>query len=319
MRKVVKLVHLVYYLFKFKSYRIAHFLAKDSFPLDRISEISVRNGKIIINKTGQAFSLEHMGLCRQSFPLFLDIAQHKNITLDNSGEQLYIVSGNTRIKATTFDNFFIAAELFIEGLYNLNYTKDLVVCDVGMNVGIASLAFADMRNVQKVYSFEPFPETFEAGLVNFNLNPSAKNKISPYNIGIGGSNADLEIPLAKVGSTAMSTTDFFLEQVGVDATHTIKVKIRDIKEIVTECLTNHPGKEILLKLDCEGAEYEIMEQLHSSGLLKKVRFLIIEWHFKGSETLRDTLLQNGFSCTIFPRPIYKIDDIGMIYAVNMQG
>jgi FkbM family methyltransferase len=242
------------------------------------------------------------------------------VVIDNSsGDELYIRWNNIRIRANTFDNFYVASELFMEGLYNMNCdSANIVVCDVGMNVGVASLVFANMKNVQKVYSFEPFRPTYESALMNFDLNPQVKQKIVPFNLGAGGNNSELEIPVGDVDSAAMSTTDFVIQQVAAGAVRKVKVQIRDIKEIVAEMQQQHPGAQILLKLDCEGAEYEIMEQLNTSGLLKDIRYIVIEWHMRGSRPLEKILEANGFCNVVFPRPTQQLPDMGMIYAFNTK-
>lgn len=318
MKKLIKSIYLLYFFLKFKNRRIAHFLAKDSFPLDKVHEISVKDGKIVINKTGQSFTIEQIAPCRFSFDLLLTILTHDKVKIDNSGKELFIISDGVKVRVNSFENYYVASELFIEGLYSLHYNKNLVVCDVGMNVGVASLYFANMKNVQKVYSFEPFKETFDAAVDNFNLNPGISQKIVPYNLGAGGTTSELVIPLSNVDSATKSTTDFVLQHLDTDAVKTVTVQIRDICEVVQEIFTNHPGEELFLKLDCEGAEYEILEKLHESGLLPRIKVVIIEWHFKGYEPLEKYLTANGFASVIFPRPTHTIKDMGMIYAFKMQ-
>lgn len=314
MKKLIKAVTLFCLFLKFKNWRIALFLAKDSFPLERLPEISVKNGKIVINKTGQAFTIEQIAPCRFSFDLLLNIAQHDQVKIDTSGPDTLLTWQQIKIKAKAFDNYYVASELFMEGLYNLHHNHNLVVCDVGMNVGVASLFFANMSNVKKVYSFEPFPETYEAAIANFELNAGISHKIVPYQLGAGGSTTDLVIPVSNVETASKSTTDFFLENMDTDATNKIVVKIKDIREVLQEIFSKHPQEELFLKLDCEGAEYEIMEKLHESGQLAKIRIIIIEWHFKGPQALNRLLLANGFTSIVFPRPTKAIPDMGMIYA-----
>jgi FkbM family methyltransferase len=318
MKKLIKAITLLYFFARFRNWRIAHFLAKDGFPLDRLDEISVRNDKVIINKTGQAFDIDQIGACRSSFDLLLAMAQHEELKLDNTGKDTFITWHELKIKAAAFDNYYVASELFMEGLYSLHHNKNLVVCDVGMNVGVASLFFANMSNVKKVYSFEPFKETYDAAIANFQLNPAISDKIVAYNMGAGGSTTDLVIPVSNVDTASKSTTDFFLDNIATDALNKVTVKIRDIREVITDMLATHQQEEVFLKLDCEGAEYEIMEKLNESGLLQKIRIIIIEWHFKGPELLSRLLDSNGFSSLVFPRPTRSIPNMGMIYAFRQN-
>ncbi len=320
MQKIYKLLNLGYYLLRFGSFRMAWFLSKHGFPIERIREVGIKNGQLLVRKTGQLFSMAQLMHCKESLNLFLSIATHPNIKLDNSRPSaITILCGDARINGDTFDNFYVVQELFAEGVYSIHLnTEKIVVCDVGMNVGIASLYFAGLRNVTKVYSYEPFPETYQRALANFSLNPSLKDKILPRNEGVGGSDALLEIPMIKGESAVMSTSDFFIDQMETDKSHMVKVGITDIKKIIPEILLQHPGEALLLKLDCEGAEYDIIYQLNKIGLLPKISVIVIEWHLKGFQSLNDTLVENNFCTTVFPRPNQVMHDTGMIYAINTR-
>ena len=63
---------------------------------------------------------------------------------------------------------------------------------------------------------------------------------------------------------------------------------------VLDLLERHGNPVIdLLKLDCEGAEGEILQALRDAGYLERVRWIRGEWHFPGNavrvaEVLRDT-------------------------------
>ena len=65
-------------------------------------------------------------------------------------------------------------------------------------------------------------------------------------------------------------------------------------------------------MDCEGAEYEIVENLSKENLLKSVDIIIIEWHDLGAKVIEDYLLLNNF--TIFSRSLGPVS--GLIYGKN---
>ncbi len=320
MQKIYKLLNLAYYFLKFGNLRLAWFLSKHGFPFERIREAGAKNGKLLIRKTGQVFSVEQMMHCKESLNLFLTIASHNEIKLDSSREgEISILCGSTRIDGDTFDNFYVVQELFAEGVYNIHLNADkIVVCDIGMNVGIASLFFAGLKNVAKVYSYEPFPETYQRALKNFNQNPLLKDKIIPCNAGVGGMNALLKVPMIKGESAVMSTSDFFIDQMETDRSQTISVDIIDIKKIIPQIFQQHTGEAFLLKLDCEGAEYDIIDQMDKAGMLTNISVIVIEWHMKGYQFLNDILIANNFCTTVFPRPNQVMQDTGMIYAVNTK-
>lgn len=320
MQRLNKLLNFFFYFSKLGSAKLAWFLAKHNFPGERIGDVRAKEGKLQIVKTGQTFSTAQLQRCQESLALFLTLAHHKHIQLDNSKEgEITMVCDGVRIKGDTFDNFYVVQELFADGVYNINMNDPKrVICDVGMNVGVASLYFAAQPSTTKVYSYEPFPSTYQRALNNFEQNPAYKHKIVPHNAGVGGSAAELEVPMIIGESAVMSTSDFFIEKMKTDQTQKIKVAIEDIKKILPQIMQNHPGESVILKLDCEGAEYDIIDQLNQTGLIKKISMIVIEWHMKGYESLNNTLVANNFCTTVFPRPNAVMEDTGMIYAVNRQ-
>ncbi len=69
-------------------------------------------------------------------------------------------------------------------------------------------------------------------------------------------------------------------------------------------------KKSFLKIDCEGAEYEIIPDLDNAGLLNDADVIIMEWHGKSNQSLIDILVKNIFC-------IYthnKFSTIGLIIA-----
>jgi len=75
-----------------------------------------------------------------------------------------------------------------------------------------------------------------------------------------------------------------------------------------------PGNIDLLKMDCEGAEYEILESMAATGHLSKVRAAALEWHhYPGGEGLSDLLeLLDGFSLQTLE--YHDTGDSGILYA-----
>ena len=54
-----------------------------------------------------------------------------------------------------------------------------------------------------------------------------------------------------------------------------------------------------MKIDCEGAEYEIFEELKASGLLKKIDVILGKWHDGRKAELLNLLQEdNEFFCIV---------------------
>ena len=53
-----------------------------------------------------------------------------------------------------------------------------------------------------------------------------------------------------------------------------------------------PSNGIVLKLDCEGAEYALLEDLHAAGEDERIKLLLVEWHrHEASDDLRRSSIE----------------------------
>jgi FkbM family methyltransferase len=179
-------------------------------------------------------------------------------------------------------------EIFIENSYGINLAQDATVLDIGANIGDSSIYFAQLPFVKKVYCFEPFPITFQQSQFNFNLNAHLKEKIIPYNFGLSNKDKVLDNVNFDIKETGGMTS------VESDAPKKGKATIK-LKSVVGvfEKICSQTKSKIIVKCDCEGAEYEIFDALDKSGQLKRIDFCLIEYH-KGMEPLVEIFLRNGF-------------------------
>ena len=68
---------------------------------------------------------------------------------------------------------------------------------------------------------------------------------------------------------------------------------------------------LVAKVDCEGAEYQIIDVLDRRGLLSKIDAFLIEWHEKGPEEIQDKLVAAGHGVWLRSHPGANH---GMIYS-----
>jgi hypothetical protein len=73
----------------------------------------------------------------------------------------------------------------------------------------------------------------------------------------------------------------------------IKPAGRELATVFAE----HTGLKKALKIDCEGSEMEILEDLKKAGLLAQVDLILLEWHFGYGRDLIDLLTDCGFVLT----------------------
>lgn len=229
---------------------------------------------------GFSVSLEQLKYLEKGFDYLKEIKEKNNAIFEYENDEFIVIIENCRFLINTWEELLILYEVYVKGIYNFNYNKNFILVDIGMNVGITSLFFANKIECVKIYSFEPFLKTFDLAKSNFENN-EISNKIIPYNFGLGFPERNLIIDYneeykGSIGINGLSTFDSkglkFSKQ---------NLEIKDVAKNIIEIINSHT-LDIILKIDCEGAEYEIIERLSNENILEKISFLMIEWLYCSS-------------------------------------
>ncbi len=205
-------------------------------------------------------------------------------------------------------------EIVVDEAYNLSCQEDCVVIDIGMNRAIASLFFAGKENVKQVYAFEPFQPTLLLAQKNLDLNPEISKKIQVFACGLGRADATLEIPYSISVSDCMSTTHAVSVKQNV---RNETVVVKDAARVLGAIFEENKSRRVIVKCDCEGAEYEIMERLNDKGLIAGMDAVLMEYHFQKPDRLVRVLTEAGFAVHVIHGS--KREPItGYLYAARMQ-
>lgn len=151
--------------------------------------------------------------------------------------------------------------VFIEKDYEILPVNDRVVMDVGANIADSSIYFVK-RGAKKVYALEPNLELYQLAKRNIDLNLMSDI---------------IEIRFAGCSShkSVDSNPPFF-----------------SLEEIIA---SNNPTPDIL-KVDCEGCEYDII--MNSSTIsLQSFDFILVEYHY-GYRDLSKKLKSCGFRVNV---------------------
>jgi len=177
--------------------------------------------------------------------------------------------------------------------------NDLII-DIGAHIGLFSLHSSQYCKNGKILSFEPVKENYELLVENIRLN-KIKN-IYPFNMAVSENDSDVTLFLNKdeSGHSMFSSEG-----------ESIKVKSTSLKTIFEE---NKLQNCNFLKLDCEGAEYPIIDSL-SREHFNKIEKMIIEYHLADTKPELLTTLKSKlktFSYSIHIKTLFS--DIGFLYA-----
>lgn len=185
--------------------------------------------------------------------------------------------------------------------FSNNNNKHFV--DIGANCGIATIILAKQNPLSTIYSYEPDKNLFNILVKNIELN-NLKN-VKPYNIAITKSGIDKLLltlhPSYSGGNTTNSDIDsmksFFNKEI-----ISYYVDCISLDEIIIQ---NNINEVELLKIDCEGAEYDI---LYNSISLKNkiIKSMVGEFHNLKYNKLENTGEQLILYCKEFISDIFKV-------------
>lgn len=186
-----------------------------------------------------------------------------------------------------------------------------VILDIGSNIGTSILFFHEQFPAAKIYGFEPHPETFRILQMNVGSIPS----VEVFNYALGATDAKI--------SVMFDGADF--------SRFMAKVEDADWCSPVssTECQMKHAGEVMknlgvtnvdLIKIDCEGAEYDVLSALPDE-MLRHCKWIAGEMHdVSGFKLL--TLLAPHFDLDLKKRmfvPCFRFHACNLGYVRQLQG
>ncbi len=169
-----------------------------------------------------------------------------------------------------FEGLF--TEIFFKGTYRLAATRNPIrVIDCGANIGVSLLYFKIRAPQARVLCFEP--------------NPAAR-AVLEKNIEANGWKKDVQVfPYALGKEKGMMR--FFVEKnaptsSGGSATNYLKEEGRelDVYDVEMTTLSQYIDSDIaLLKIDIEGAEFDVLEELATQDSMRHIAAIQLEYHY----------------------------------------
>lgn len=235
----------------------------------------------------------------KSYPITAEFRKGTTVTIENNHQ--YLVSKWFEEKICRFENNMIIikkrnlpeikfldwedngdlSSVFLKEDYNSLPVKGNYVVDIGANIGDSSIYFA-LKGANKVFAFEPLPKNFESAKKNIQLNHQSQ-KIELSMSGCGSKNGTIKINSQDSG---------VLYSLQEDVKNQIEVPVITLAEI----LKRNNLDSCILKIDCEGCEYDLILST-SCETLKKFSHILIEYHF-GYINLKKKLEKCGFKVVI---------------------
>jgi FkbM family methyltransferase len=200
------------------------------------------------------------------------------------------------------DIHYILSEIFYEKIYNNDFvcvTENDIVFDIGFNYGFFTLDALTYKP-KKVIGFEPNPKLVKL------FNELNIDSVELHQVAVSD----------KAGSTIFYENSFS----GKSSIHSnINSDTSSNSYQVNICSFNDMAEQFnvidYLKVDCEGAEYEIFESIPKEFLTNRIRKIALEFHHNINDIKVVNLISKIKECGFETKIDYKDgDSTGMLYA-----
>lgn len=217
-----------------------------------------------------------------------------------------------RFRVRTRMDIWIIKEICLENQYE-NASVDIedgwTVLDIGAGLGDFAVHVAKRRPNSTVYAYEPFPQSYALLQENLDLNQIGNVQVSPCAVCAQAGPTPFHIAVEAVAHSTAGLANA--------ASDTIQVTGMTLDDVFVHLQLSHCD---YLKMDCEGAEYEVLFNT-SRETLHKIRHLCLEYHdgvagFSRQDLVR-FLMERGFSVRVTPSPAWP--HLGLLYATPGSG
>lgn len=204
---------------------------------------------------------------------------------------------------------FIFNEIFTANTYCNDFIEvepGDVVFDIGFNYGLFGLQSIS-KGASEIYGFEP-----NKRLVNLFKNNCSQNRVNLFEFAVGGENSkETFYENQWPGKASLS------KEINSD-TQTVSYQV-DVKAFTDVINENNIKKIDYLKVDCEGAEYEIFKSIDNKFLKENVKKVAIEFHHPLTDKKVIGLIEKFRMTGFETKSVYKDGETtGMLYARKLK-
>jgi len=191
----------------------------------------------------------------------------------------------TAKKPIPFDSLFIPyiyKEIYFDGVYSdiLNQKKDMVIMDVGSNIGVVTQHMRDYA--KKLYALEPSPEHFQALQKNKTFN--RWDNVEVFNVALADKDGEMTLHTLDSNRTCNSLINDYGQ-----GGH--KVKTYRFDTFMEE---NNIDVVDFVKFDVEGAEDMILRSEGFKNVAERIKAIEIEFHYPSWQKLVEYMMGLGY-------------------------
>lgn len=210
------------------------------------------------------------------------------------GNGLLKLKDGTKFRLRNLMDLWIVKESYLDEDYLVNgfeIPKEAVIVDIGAFIGDYSVWAAKQSSRSIIFAIEPSQENYRFLQTNIQLNKL--NNIRPFHLAIHSHKNEVLLTTTKgnLGQSHISRDDNDRNE---------KVQAMSLENFfnvnrITSCQ--------ILKLDCEGSEYDILRNSDPGFLNNHIEKIVMEFHETKQNThqdLVDYLEKAGYKVSLFP-------------------
>lgn len=178
-----------------------------------------------------------------------------------NGKQFYFNTPDEVTLKRCFDEVFVHQEYAVEFI-----NSNPIVFDCGAHIGLSSIYFAKKYPRAHITAFEPNPSAivfFRQNLAEYSI----ENLIAFHQVALGKSKNIVSFYPGKSPGSMLASSHFQYDGP--------KVPVATVK--LSEFVEKHTIVDFI-KIDVEGSEWGVMEELDLSGQMHRIEQFIIEYH-----------------------------------------
>jgi len=214
------------------------------------------------------------------------------------------------IKETFLDRFY--------ELYGFKINDNWNILDVGAGIGDYAIFAAYQHPDNIIYAYEPFPESFKLLEDNLALNEIAN--VHCFQQAISGQSGMMTLDLSGGEPLQIRSYGEFAKdsQTNPATPNPSKLQVSSLSlgDVFLQLNLSHCD---LIKMDCEGAEYDMLFNT-APEILQRIGRIVMEYHdgvtIFAHNDLVEYLQNNQFRVETFPNTVHA--DLGYLRAVNMK-
>jgi FkbM family methyltransferase len=242
----------------------------------------------VLNDLDVSFQLEGPGIGQVE--KYFEIKDR--IRFKQHGDDFYAYVSGLKILLPFPSGVIELKDTFLNEEYSFFDLKGANVLDIGAFIGDTALYFA-LKGARKIIAYEPVPPTFKIAEKNVSLN-NYESVIDLSREAIGTEKGTLRINYLPEWSGRSSFNQLSEKTIPFD------VNVKPLSDAIDEL-----GFVDLLKMDCEGAEWEITKVAVKNGWLGNVGKVILEVHGGNIDIMRKLFEKANFRIAMIKR--YSFD------------